>query len=73
MAIPRANIAHAGPLVSLTGVGKTFSGGVTALSAFDLDIRDGEFITLLGASGCGKSTALRIVAGITETTRGEVV
>jgi NitT/TauT family transport system ATP-binding protein len=60
------------PLVSLRNVGKTFANGVTALDGFNLDIRDGEFVTLLGASGCGKSTALRIVAGLTDATRGEV-
>ena len=50
------------PVVTLRGVGKTFGSGVVALDHLDLDVRDGEFLSLLGPSGCGKSTALRIVA-----------
>jgi NitT/TauT family transport system ATP-binding protein len=65
--------AGAGPVVSLCGVGKSFQHGVTALDCLDLDIRDGEFVTLLGPSGCGKSTALRIVAGLTEPTCGALI
>ena len=62
----------AAPLVTLRGVGKTFSNGVVALDGLDLDIRDGEFVTLLGPSGCGKSTALRIIAGLIEPSAGDV-
>ena len=43
-----------------------------ALDGLDLDVRDGEFLSLLGPSGCGKSTALRIIAGLSEPTRGTV-
>ena len=46
--------------------------GVVALDHLDLDVRDGEFLSLLGPSGCGKSTALRIIAGLSEPTRGTV-
>ena len=60
------------PVVSLRGVGKVFGSGVTALDGLDLDVRDGEFLSLLGPSGCGKSTALRIIAGLSEPTRGTV-
>ncbi len=62
-----------GAIVSLRDVGKTFASGVGALSGLNLEIHDGEFVTLLGASGCGKSTALRIVAGLIEPTEGDVV
>ena len=48
--------------LSFQSVRKTF-GPTVALEALDLDIRDGELITLLGPSGCGKTTALRIAAG----------
>jgi NitT/TauT family transport system ATP-binding protein len=60
------------PVVTLRGVGKTFGSGVVALDHLDLDVRDGEFLSLLGPSGCGKSTALRIVAGLTDPSRGAV-
>jgi NitT/TauT family transport system ATP-binding protein len=54
----------ASTLVSLHGVSKVFTNGVTALSGFDLAIRTGEFLSLLGPSGCGKSTALRRPQGM---------
>ncbi|HEY4981193.1 MAG TPA: ABC transporter ATP-binding protein [Pseudolabrys sp.] len=59
-------------VVSLRNVGKTFENGTTALAGFNLDIRDGEFLSLLGPSGCGKSTALRIVAGLSAASEGTV-
>jgi len=59
-------------LVSLQGISKVFSNGVTALAGFDLDVFTGEFVSLLGPSGCGKSTVLRLVAGLTEPTQGRV-
>jgi len=62
--------APAAPLLSLRGVGKAFSNGVTALSGVDMTIRQGDFVSLLGPSGCGKSTALRIVAGLASATTG---
>jgi NitT/TauT family transport system ATP-binding protein len=60
------------PIVSLRGVGKLFGTGLLALDALDLDVREGEFLSLLGPSGCGKSTALRIIAGLSEPSRGTV-
>ncbi len=62
----------AAPIVSLRGVGKLFGTGTLALDGLDLDVREGEFLSLLGPSGCGKSTALRIIAGLSEPTRGTV-
>jgi NitT/TauT family transport system ATP-binding protein len=61
------------PMVSLRGVGKLFGTGLLALDGLDLDVHEGEFLSLLGPSGCGKSTALRIVAGLSEPSRGTVV
>ncbi len=60
------------PIVALRGVGKTFPTGTVAVEDFNLDIRDGEFITLLGPSGCGKSTALRMIAELTEPSAGAI-
>src|SRR5450830_1911246 len=59
-------------VVSLRNVGKTFTSGTTALEGFNLDVRDGEFVSLLEPSGCGKSTALRIVAGLSAASAGTV-
>ena len=47
-------------------------GGVTAVSDFNLDIEDKEFLILVGPSGCGKTTTLRMVAGLEEISDGEV-
>lgn len=56
----------------MTGVGKVFAGGVTALSDMNLRVAGGEFVSLLGPSGCGKSTALRLIAGLMLPTTGKV-
>ena len=58
--------------VTLKHVYKVYPGGVTAVSDFNLDIADKEFIVLVGPSGCGKSTTLRMVAGLEEITEGEL-
>jgi putative spermidine/putrescine transport system ATP-binding protein len=57
--------------VRLTDIRKSF-GQVEVLHGVSVDIRSGEFISLLGASGCGKTTLLRIVAGLEGVTRGKV-
>ena len=64
--------APVAPLASLRGVDKVFANGVTALTGVDLDIREGEFVSLLGPSGCGKSTILRLLSGLTCATRGSI-
>ena len=58
--------------VSLQSVGKSF-GGVRVLTDINLDIADGEFLTLVGASGCGKSTLIRIIAGLEPQSTGSVL
>ncbi|HWK96245.1 MAG TPA: ABC transporter ATP-binding protein [Pseudolabrys sp.] len=60
------------PIVSLRDVGKVFDSGTVALDSLDLDVREGEFVSLLGPSGCGKSTALRIIAGLSAPTSGAI-
>ena len=46
--------------------------GVVAVQAFNLDIKDKEFIVLVGPSGCGKSTTLRMVAGLEDISSGDL-
>jgi multiple sugar transport system ATP-binding protein len=58
--------------VSLKNVYKVYEGGVTAVTDFNLEIADKEFIILVGPSGCGKSTTLRMIAGLEEITKGEL-
>jgi NitT/TauT family transport system ATP-binding protein len=52
---------------------QTRNGSVLALSDISFDLRDNEFVAVLGASGCGKSTLLKIVAGIIPATGGLVL
>lgn len=58
--------------ITLEGVGKTYLGGVSAVSDISINIADGEFVVLVGPSGCGKSTLLRMVAGLETITTGTV-
>ncbi|MEP6660303.1 MAG: ABC transporter ATP-binding protein [Acidimicrobiales bacterium] len=57
--------------LTFTGIRKTFDSNV-ALEHFDLDIKEGELISLLGPSGCGKTTVLRIAAGFEVADSGTV-
>ncbi|MCO5731522.1 ABC transporter ATP-binding protein [Rhizobium sp. SSA_523] len=57
--------------VQMTGVRKSF-GAVDVIHSLDLKIEDGAFVALVGPSGCGKSTLLRMIAGLEETTGGEI-
>ena len=47
-------------------------GSLNVLNSIDLDVADGEFLTLVGPSGCGKSTTLRIIAGLETQSTGDV-
>lgn len=57
----------------LEDVTKIFTNGVRAVEAVSLDIHGGEFMTLLGLSGCGKTTILRLIAGLELPTRGRIL
>ena len=62
-------------LLSIVNLNKRFEsagGHVQALYNVDLDVQEGEFITVIGPSGCGKSTLLRIVAGLDRGFTGSV-
>jgi putative spermidine/putrescine transport system ATP-binding protein len=62
---------EAGVAIRLRGLRKTF-GDVVAVDGVDLDIADGEFLTLLGPSGSGKTTVLRMIAGFELPTAGTI-
>ena len=59
--------------VSLRKVEKVYPNGFKAVHGIDLEINDGEFMALVGPSGCAKSTLLRMVAGLETITGGEIV
>ncbi len=59
-------------LIQIRGVAKTYSGGTQALQGIDLDVHQGEFLSLLGPSGCGKSTLLRLIAGLGQPSAGTI-
>jgi multiple sugar transport system ATP-binding protein len=58
--------------LQLQSVEKSF-GPVKVLHGISLDVADGEFVILVGPSGCGKSTLLRIIAGLEDSSAGEVI
>ena len=58
--------------LSIEGVRKAF-GQTIVVQDFDLDVRQGEFVSFLGPSGCGKTTMLRIVAGFEEPSAGRIL
>lgn len=63
------------PILDIRGITKTFQGTdrtVYALDNVDLEVRQGEFISLVGTSGCGKTTLLRIVDGLDDADAGTI-
>jgi NitT/TauT family transport system ATP-binding protein len=70
--VAEAGVKNARPLVSIRNVSKQFANGTIAIRGVDLDLRDGEFVSLLGPSGCGKSTLLRIIAGLGAPSAGTI-
>ena len=59
-------------VVDIAGVSKEFKGGTVALQDIDLQIEQGEFVSLIGPSGCGKSTLLRVIGDLIDPSRGTV-
>ncbi len=59
-------------MLTLTGLGKRYPGGVAALRDVNLAIRPGSFTSIVGPSGCGKSTLLRLIAGLAQPTEGSI-
>ncbi|MCG5219292.1 ABC transporter ATP-binding protein [Streptosporangium soli] len=71
-----SNALDAPAKLELSGVGKEFRtkrASTHALSDINLTIRDGEFVSLIGRSGCGKTTLLRTLAGLVSPTTGEIL
>jgi multiple sugar transport system ATP-binding protein len=58
--------------ISFDDVAKVYPDGTRAVSGFDLDVADGEFMVLVGPSGSGKTTALRMVAGLEDISKGVI-
>src|SRR5215813_3208872 len=75
---PEATGKRIAPAIELRHVSKSYAGAngkppVTVLDDISLEVRDGEMLALLGQSGSGKSTILRLMAGLTEPTKGAVL
>jgi spermidine/putrescine transport system ATP-binding protein len=67
-----AGAAEGAPILSLRGLRKTF-GELQAVDGIDLDIAEGEFVTIVGPSGSGKTTLLRMLAGMEAASAGDIL
>lgn len=61
------------PIISISGLTKTYASGFEALKTINLDIRKGEIFALLGPNGAGKTTLINIICGIVNPTSGTVL
>ncbi len=59
--------------LTLNGINKIYPNGFHAVHDFNLEIEKGEFIVFVGSSGCGKSTTLRMIAGLENISKGELL
>ena len=69
---PPNDSASARPLLSVRGV-ETYYGNIIALRGVDLDVHDGEVVTLIGANGAGKSTLMMTICGNPQARNGEII
>ena len=60
-------------LIELKHVKKSYDGKTNVIEEFNLDVKEGEFVTFLGPSGCGKTTILRMIGGFETQTAGEIL
>jgi sulfonate transport system ATP-binding protein len=60
-------------MLDIEHLGKTYADGTKALSNINLSVRSGEIAALIGGSGCGKTTLLRLIAGLDHATGGQIV
>ena len=67
VAVPVGGVA-----VALEHVVKRF-GDITAVDGIDVEVREGEFFSMLGPSGSGKTTCLRMIAGFEQPTEGRIL
>ncbi|MDP0397811.1 ABC transporter ATP-binding protein [Tsukamurella strandjordii] len=75
MSLAQERTETAPAAISVSDLTVTFSskrGTTTALEGIDMTVADGEFVTIAGPSGCGKSTLLKVIAGLTDSSQGEV-
>ncbi|HEU4806398.1 MAG TPA: ABC transporter ATP-binding protein, partial [Nitrobacter sp.] len=61
------------PVISVSGLSKTYASGFTALKTINLDINRGEIFALLGPNGAGKTTLISIICGIANPSAGQVL
>ena len=59
--------------VTLKNLVKTYDGKKNIIDGINLEIKDKEFIVLVGSSGCGKSTILRLISGLEDISSGEIL
>jgi multiple sugar transport system ATP-binding protein len=59
--------------VSINNVSKTYQGNVEGVRDVSFTCEDGEFLAILGPSGSGKSSMLRMIAGLEDITKGEIL
>ena len=60
-------------LIRIRGARKTYKNGVTAIQDLDLDIKKGQFVFVIGSTGCGKSTLIKMLYREEKPTSGKII